>query len=119
MYIQIYLKQSSHFISLKAHASAVTSSNFPPPAPPPSQSADDTDCRGELASVDDMGRFPVKNDIGLPLANPPPPRDYKLKDAKRFFRGFFRNLSDFTVDKYFRIKNFCAVVRAAAAINTS
>jgi dual oxidase len=31
-------------------------------------------------------RFPIRNDLGLPMANPPPPRDHKLKSSRRFFR---------------------------------
>lgn len=30
-------------------------------------------------------RFPIRNDLGLPMANPPPPRDHKLKSSRRFF----------------------------------
>lgn len=30
--------------------------------------------------------FPAWNDIRLPMANPPPPRDHYLKNVKRFFR---------------------------------
>ncbi|XP_076805586.1 dual oxidase 2-like isoform X1 [Clavelina lepadiformis] len=47
---------------------------------------DPQDCRGELASYKGDGRFPVENSLGLPLANPPPPRDHQLKSATRFFR---------------------------------
>uniref|UniRef100_H2Z324 NAD(P)H oxidase (H2O2-forming) n=1 Tax=Ciona savignyi TaxID=51511 RepID=H2Z324_CIOSA len=32
------------------------------------------------------GKFPIENSLGLPLANPPPPRDHELKSATRFFR---------------------------------
>ncbi|XP_078488213.1 dual oxidase 2 isoform X1 [Ciona intestinalis] len=45
-----------------------------------------TDCRGELASYKNEGKFPIENSLGLPLANPPPPRDHVLKSATRFFR---------------------------------
>ncbi|XP_062502786.1 dual oxidase-like isoform X1 [Corticium candelabrum] len=31
-------------------------------------------------------RFPIRNDLGLPMANPPPPRDHVLKSSRRFFR---------------------------------
>ncbi|XP_077966931.1 dual oxidase 2-like [Styela clava] len=51
-----------------------------------SSDPDPTDCRGELASYNDEGRLPVENSIGLPLANPPPPRDHVLKSSKRFYR---------------------------------
>ncbi|KAJ3411720.1 Dual oxidase 1 [Chytridiales sp. JEL 0842] len=30
--------------------------------------------------------FPIKNDLGLPMANPPPPRDHTLKMSTRFHR---------------------------------
>ncbi|XP_077992197.1 dual oxidase 1-like [Glandiceps talaboti] len=39
---------------------------------------------GKLKSSAD-GRFPAVNDIGLPMANPPPPRDHLLKNAERFY----------------------------------
>ncbi|XP_006818582.2 dual oxidase-like, partial [Saccoglossus kowalevskii] len=39
---------------------------------------------GKLKASPD-GRFPARNDIGLPMANPPPPRDHYYKDAKRFY----------------------------------
>ena len=29
--------------------------------------------------------FPALNDIKLPMANPPPPREHKLKPVKRFW----------------------------------
>lgn len=32
--------------------------------------------------------FPAVNDIRLPMANPPPPRDHYLKNVNRFFRKF-------------------------------
>lgn len=51
-----------------------------------------TDCRGELASSEDKGRLPIENTIGLPLANPPPPRDHELKSSKRFFRKLRINI---------------------------
>eukprot|EP00117_Sycon_ciliatum_P031665 scpid15779/ scgid24724/ Dual oxidase 1 len=31
-------------------------------------------------------RFPAKNTIGLPMANPPPPADHVLKTASRFYK---------------------------------
>ena len=44
---------------------------------------------GLLASTNDTdsdeGYFPAYNDIRLPFANPPPPRDHTLKPIKRFF----------------------------------
>eukprot|EP00118_Oscarella_pearsei_P006944 m.32550 g.32550 ORF g.32550 m.32550 type:complete len:1691 (+) comp31668_c0_seq3:179-5251(+) len=44
---------------------------------------------GKLACyVDADGKeknFPKQNTVGLPMANPPPPADHKLKSAKRFF----------------------------------
>uniref|UniRef100_H2Z327 NAD(P)H oxidase (H2O2-forming) n=1 Tax=Ciona savignyi TaxID=51511 RepID=H2Z327_CIOSA len=40
----------------------------------------------ELASYKGEGKFPIENSLGLPLANPPPPRDHELKSATRFFR---------------------------------
>ncbi|XP_077997407.1 dual oxidase 1-like [Glandiceps talaboti] len=39
---------------------------------------------GKLKSSED-GRFPALNNIGLPMANPPPPRDHYLKNAERFY----------------------------------
>ena len=39
---------------------------------------------GELACEDAKCLFPKENSIGLPMANPPPPRDHVLKSAKRF-----------------------------------
>lgn len=30
--------------------------------------------------------FPAVNNIRLPMANPPPPRDHYLKNVNRFFR---------------------------------
>ena len=51
-----------------------------------------TDCRGELASYAGEGRFPIENTLGLPLANPPPPRDHpQLKPVYRFFSKFLHN----------------------------
>ena len=47
---------------------------------------------GELACEGLQGPdcdFPVKNTIGLPFANPPPPADHKLKSARRFFSERF------------------------------
>ena len=35
-------------------------------------------------SDDTMGYYPAYNDIRLPLANPPPPRDHTLKNVNRF-----------------------------------
>ena len=32
--------------------------------------------------------LPDRNDIGLPIVNPPPPADHELKSARRFFREF-------------------------------
>ena len=34
--------------------------------------------------------FPAVNDIRLPMANPPPPRDHYLKNVNRFFRKFIQ-----------------------------
>ncbi len=39
---------------------------------------------GKLAKSED-GNWPQENEIGLPMANPPPPANHKLFDAKRFF----------------------------------
>ena len=39
---------------------------------------------GKLAKSED-GNWPAENEIGLPMANPPPPANHKLMDAKRFF----------------------------------
>ena len=33
--------------------------------------------------------FPALNDVQLPFANPPPPRDHVLKPVKRFFSKFY------------------------------
>jgi len=39
---------------------------------------------GKLAA-DDTGLYPAYNSkFGLPMVNPPPPRDHRLKDARRF-----------------------------------
>jgi len=47
---------------------------------------------GLLASVDDKGFFPAKNDLRLPLANPPPPANdtqwkkiHQTANVDRFF----------------------------------
>ena len=44
---------------------------------------------GLLAATNDTdpleGYYPAYNDIRLPMANPPPPRDHVLKPVKRFF----------------------------------
>uniref|UniRef100_H2YK35 NAD(P)H oxidase (H2O2-forming) n=1 Tax=Ciona savignyi TaxID=51511 RepID=H2YK35_CIOSA len=40
----------------------------------------------ELASYKGEGKFPLENSIGLPLINPPPPRDNVIKSVTRFFR---------------------------------
>lgn len=44
---------------------------------------------GLLAATNDTdpseGYFPAYNEIRLPFANPPPPRDHFLKPIKRFF----------------------------------
>jgi len=45
-----------------------------------------TDCRGELASLNDEGKYPIFNSIGLPLYNPVSPLDGKIKSATRFYR---------------------------------
>ncbi|XP_066271340.1 dual oxidase 2-like isoform X5 [Branchiostoma lanceolatum] len=52
--------------------------------------------RGRLASCFDQGvagcvedvagSYPAYNTIGLPMANPPPPRDHYLKPSQRFFK---------------------------------
>eukprot|EP00118_Oscarella_pearsei_P028224 m.1711 g.1711 ORF g.1711 m.1711 type:complete len:1810 (+) comp7753_c0_seq1:180-5609(+) len=39
---------------------------------------------GSLACEDTECLFPRENGLGLPMANPPPPRDHALKSAKRF-----------------------------------
>ena len=39
---------------------------------------------GKLAKSK-KGNWPAENDIGLPMANPPPPANHKLMDAKRFY----------------------------------
>ena len=44
---------------------------------------------GRLRSLNDSDSrakdFPAKNDIRLPMANPPPPRNHRLKPIKRFW----------------------------------
>ncbi|XP_078495922.1 dual oxidase 2 [Ciona intestinalis] len=45
-----------------------------------------TDCRGELASLDDQGEFPVLNNVGLPLDNSWTTKDHVIESAKRFYR---------------------------------
>jgi dual oxidase len=35
-----------------------------------------------------LGNWPQENDIGLPMANPPPPAIHDLKNADRFFSKF-------------------------------
>jgi hypothetical protein len=35
------------------------------------------------------GSFPGRNGLGLPMANPPPPRDHYLKMSTRFHSKFF------------------------------
>jgi hypothetical protein len=42
--------------------------------------------------VSEKGNWPQENEIGLPMANPPPPANHKLMDAKRFFSKFLRDL---------------------------
>jgi len=37
--------------------------------------------------------FPAINDIRLPFANPPPPRDHELKPINRFFSKNFNSTS--------------------------
>ena len=48
---------------------------------------------GLLAAANDTDpnekHFPAYNDIRLPMANPPPPRDHYLKPIKRFFSKYF------------------------------
>ncbi|KAL5006021.1 hypothetical protein ScPMuIL_017179 [Solemya velum] len=46
---------------------------------------------GRLKALDDKHdpiekSFPAQNDIRLPMANPPPPRDHTLKNVNRFWR---------------------------------
>ncbi|XP_046845729.1 dual oxidase 2-like isoform X2 [Xenia sp. Carnegie-2017] len=41
---------------------------------------------GKLAHSKYGTQWPHENEIGLPMANPPPPANHKLKDAKRFFK---------------------------------
>ncbi|XP_065176843.1 dual oxidase 1-like [Sycon ciliatum] len=41
---------------------------------------------GTLACSDSTCRFPAKNKVGLPFANPPPPADHVLKSSSRFFK---------------------------------
>ncbi|XP_035667433.1 dual oxidase 2-like isoform X1 [Branchiostoma floridae] len=52
-----------------------------------------SDRRGRLASCTDQGvpgcvndMYPAYNTIGLPMANPPPPREHYLKSSRRFFK---------------------------------
>nr|XP_018673155.1 dual oxidase 1 isoform X1 [Ciona intestinalis] len=45
-----------------------------------------TDCRGELASLDDQGEFPALNNVGLPLDNSWTTKDHVIQSAKRFYR---------------------------------
>lgn len=35
--------------------------------------------------------FPADNDIKLPMANPPPPREHELKPVARFWRTYLIN----------------------------
>lgn len=47
---------------------------------------------GRLAAANDTddeeGYYPALNDIRLPMANPPPPRDHKLKPISRFYSQY-------------------------------
>jgi len=43
------------------------------------------------AAVDADRYFPAINDIRLPFANPPPPRDHVLKPIRRFYSENFDN----------------------------
>ena len=48
---------------------------------------------GRLKSIRDTNTsepydFPALNDIRLPMANPPPPREHELKPIKRFYSEF-------------------------------
>ncbi|XP_078588856.1 dual oxidase 2-like isoform X2 [Branchiostoma floridae x Branchiostoma japonicum] len=52
-----------------------------------------SDRPGRLASCTDQGvpgcvndMYPAYNTIGLPMANPPPPREHYLKSSRRFFK---------------------------------
>ena len=40
------------------------------------------------------GAFPKINDIRLPFANPPPPRDHYLKRINRFWRELYINITN-------------------------
>lgn len=40
---------------------------------------------GTLACSDSTCRYPARNTVGLPMANPPPPADHVLKSAQRFY----------------------------------
>ncbi|XP_076806582.1 dual oxidase 2-like [Clavelina lepadiformis] len=44
-----------------------------------------TDCRGELKSLNDEGRFPGQNDVGLFYENHFDPRDHKIKKTESFY----------------------------------
>jgi len=44
------------------------------------------------AAFDPDRNFPAINDIRLPFANPPPPRDHVLKPIKRFFSKNFHRV---------------------------
>lgn len=56
---------------------------------------------GKLATSQ-KGNWPQENDIGLPLANPPPPSYHKLLDAKRFFSMSFQNtfIGEVNIDNF-------------------
>ena len=41
---------------------------------------------------DDPGYFPATNQIRLPYANPPPPRDHYLKPINRFYSKYTRDV---------------------------
>ncbi len=44
---------------------------------------------GALADDDIRNQFPIRNDIGLPLANPPPPANASLFPVNRFWSKFY------------------------------
>lgn len=50
---------------------------------------------GKLAAKDEnadiKNSLPIMNDINLPFANPPPPRDHILRSVNRFYSKGFQN----------------------------
>lgn len=53
--------------------------------------------KGRLKALDPKApisqSFPGLNDVRLPMANPPPPREHKLKPVKRFWSKLLRQSS--------------------------